>query len=143
MKPIRPLVLLSALSVWNLVGCGEKAAPTQPAPAVSLAGHWTGTVTSLRGSEGTEAACLAEAIAADISQDGASVTGLILTSCVGSLDLSGTVEGNLLTGSLVGRTSAFAGGRVTAAVSSSRIAMTVGHSTKEGFVAVLSIDLVR
>lgn len=143
MARIRFLTLLSAFSVSGLIGCGDKAAPTQPAPAISLNGHWSGTVTSLQGSAGTEAACVYEPIAADVTQEGASVAGLIVTSCVGSLELSGSVEGDTLTGALIGHTSAFRGGRVSAAVSSSRIQMTVGHSTKDVFVPVLSIDLVR
>ena len=143
MARIRLLTLLSAFSAVGLIGCGDKAAPTEPSPAISLAGHWSGTVTSLQGSTGTEGACVHEPVAADVAQEGASVTGLIATSCAGSLEFSGSVEGDTLTGTLIGRTSAFLGGRVSAAVSSSRIQMTVGHSKKDGFVPVLSIDLVR
>lgn len=63
--------------------------------------------------------------------------------CIGSLDLTGTVEGDALTGFLLGSSSGFSGGRVSAAVTSSRIQMTVGRSTKTEFVPILSIELLR
>ncbi|SRR6266540_3661902 len=144
MKRIRFLILFSTLTLSGLGACNDRG-PTQPAAIVSLAGHWSGTVTSLQDSRsrGTEAVCVSESIAADVTQDGASVSGRILTSCVGSLDLTGTVDGDALTGFLSGSSKAFTGGRVTAAVSSSRIQMTVGRSTKAEFIPVLSIELLR
>jgi hypothetical protein len=144
MKRIRFLILFSTLTLSGLGACSDRG-PTQPAAIVSLAGHWSGTVTSLQDSRsrGTEAVCVSESIAADVTQDGANVSGRILTSCVGSLDLTGTVEGDTLTGFLLGSSKAFTGGRVTAAVSSSRIQMTVGRSTKAEFIPVLSIELLR
>jgi hypothetical protein len=143
MKPRRLFTLLSTLALSVLVACGDRAAPTQPTAAVSLAGHWSGTVTSMQRVTGPEAVCVSESIAADVTQDGASVGGRILTSCIGSLDLTGTVEGDTLAGVLTGSSSGFTGGRVSAAVSASRIQMTVGRSTKGEFVPILSIDLVR
>lgn len=142
MKPTRLFTFLSALTLPGILACADGRAPTEPA-AVSLAGHWSGTVTSLQGSTGTEAVCLSEVIAADVTQDGASVRGSLLASCIGSLDLTGTVEGDALTGALAGHSSGFSGGRVTAAVSSSAIHMTVGRSTKQEFTPVLSIELLR
>ena len=145
MKRTRFFTPFSTLIIVGGVACGDRGAPTQPTVVVSLAGHWSGTVTSLQDSRsrGTEAVCVSESIAADVTQDGANVSGRILTSCVGSLDLTGTVEGDTLTGFLLGSSKAFTGGRVTAAVSSSRIQMTVGRSTKAEFIPVLSIELLR
>jgi hypothetical protein len=143
MKQIRFFALFSTLTILGFVACGDRGSPTQPVTAVSLAGHWSGTVTSLKDSTGTEAVCLSESISADVTQDGASVGGRILTSCIGSLDLTGTVEGDTLAGVLTGRSSGFTGGRVSAAISSSRIQMTVGRSTKVEFVPILSIELLR
>ncbi len=142
MKRIRFLVLFSPLALSGFIGCNDRG-PTQPAASVSLAGHWSGTVTSLKDSTSTESVCHSESISADITQAAASVSGRIETSCIGSLDLTGTVEGDALTGVLLGSSSAFTGGRVSAAVTSSRIQMTVGHSTKQDFIPVLSIELLR
>jgi hypothetical protein len=143
MKSTQVLTLLALLTLSGIVACGDRAAPTQPATAVSLAGHWSGTVTSLKDSTGTESVCISESISADVAQDGASVTGRLVTSCIGSLDLTGTVEGDALTGVLLGSSSGFTGGRVSAAVTSSRIQMTVGRSTKAEFVPILFIELLR
>ena len=143
MKWKRFFKVFSTLTILGFVACGDRSGPTQPADPISLAGHWSGTVTSLKDSKGTEAVCASEAISADVAQDGASVSGRILTSCIGSLDLTGTVEGDALTGFLLGSSSGFTGGRVSAAVTSSRIQMTVGRSTKTEFVAILSIELLR
>jgi hypothetical protein len=143
MKRKRFLRLFSTLTILGFVACGDRSAPTQPTTAVSLAGHWSGTVTSLKDSTSTQSVCLSESISADVTQAGASVSGRIVTSCIGSLELTGTVEGDALTGVLLGSSSGFTGGRVSAAVSSSRIQMTVGRSTKVEFVPILSIDLLR
>jgi hypothetical protein len=142
MKPIRVLTLLSVLTILGAVACGDRNGPTQSTATVSLAGHWSGTVTSLEESAGRETLCASESISADVAQTGASVSGRIVTSCIGALDLTGTVDGDTLAGFLTG-SGAFGGGRVSAAVSPSRILMTVGHSTRGDFVPVLSIELLR
>ena len=144
MKRIRFLILFPTLALSGFIACSDRG-PTQPAATVSLAGHWSGTVTSLQdsSSRGTGAVCVSESISADVTQAGASVSGRIVTSCIGSLDMTGTVEGDTLTGVLIGSSSGFTGGRISAAVTSSRIQMTVGRSTKQDFIPVLSIELLR
>jgi hypothetical protein len=143
MKPTRLSGLLSALTIFGFVACSDRGAPTQPTVPLALAGHWSGTVTSQEGSGGPVALCASESIGADVTQDGASVNGRLAASCLGTLDLTSKIDGDVLTGTLSGRSSAFTGGRVTAAVSSSRIQMTVGRSGKGGFIPVLSIELFR
>ena len=143
MKRIPFSTLFWTLTILGFVACGDRGSPTQPPPVVPLAGHWSGTVTSLKDSGGTESVCVSEPVSADVTQDGTSVGGRIVTSCVGALDLSGTLDGNALTGFLSGSSSGFTGGRVSAAVTSSRIQMTVGHSVRGEFVPVLLIELLR
>ena len=143
MKRKRIPALIWILATLGLAACGDRGSPTQPSTAVSLAGHWSGKVSSFKDSTGTESACLSEPISADVAQAGESVSGRIAASCLGSLELTGTVAGDAMTGVLVGPPSGFTGGRFSAAVTSSRIQMTVGRSVRSEFVPLLSIELFR
>ncbi len=143
MKPARLSLLFSILSIFSLPGCGDRSTPTQPAAAIDLAGHWSGTVNSEQGTVGPASVCRSEAICADFTQAGTSVSGRLLASCTGSMDFTGKIEGDGLTGLIAGGSQTFTGGRVIAAASSSRIEMLVGRSSREGFAPVLSIKLLR
>ncbi len=143
MTRTRLCAVLSTLLLVTLVGCGDRVAPTQPPPSVTITGHWTGTISSPQSATTTQAICRSDPVSAEVSQDGSSVSASLLTSCAGLLDFTGRIDGTSLTGTLASRSSQGLGGGVSGFVSSSAIQMTVGHSTKEGFVPVLIIELVR
>lgn len=138
---IGPPLLVLALSLVS--ACGDETGPTAPAAtAISLSGAWTGTITYFADSDQRQSLCATERLNTVVSQSGAQVTAQIATSCHGSLELSGTIQGGLLIGALSG-ISQESGGRITGLVSSSRMEITTSRGRTAEPVAVNRIDLTR
>ena len=134
-------LLLLLLPLFS--ACSDETGPTAPAAtAISLSGAWTGTITYFADSSQRQSLCATERLSTVLSQSGAQVTAHIATSCHGTLELSGTIQGGLLIGALSGD-SQESGGRVTGLVSSSRIEITTSRGRTAEPVAVNKIDLVR
>lgn len=122
-----PLALLFAAAVLALLplGCNESNTITSPvtAPAMSLAGAWSGTYRS-------HGACGAAPASATLEQEGSQVTGIFrAASCdIGGV-LSGTVQGNVFVGkvSMTGCT----GGAVSGTISGGNLTLTVGDFYKD------------
>lgn len=135
----RHAVLLQLVAITGVLGsiqCGsDKAAPTEPdrsfaealpeaaRPSVNAEGRWIGTVTFHAIDGGPERLSCdgPSTISVVLSQDGALLTGRFSTSCPGSLELQGVLNGGGLSGSLnvLGGTSL---GDVSGSATSSRIA---------------------
>ena len=142
MKRLRGFAILVLL--LPLSGCGDENGPTAPGGTLrgELSGQWTGTITYFPQESQLQAACALERIDTAVSQTDTRVTALILTSCHGSLELSGTVVGTALTGSLVGGTQA-SGGRIAGFASQSRIEITTSRSRRGETEPINRIELSR
>jgi hypothetical protein len=142
MKRLRGLAILVLL--LPLSGCGDENGPTAPGGTLrgELSGQWTGTITYFQEEGQRQAACALERIETVISQAGDQVTAPIITACHGTLELSGTVVGNSLTGSLAGGPQG-SGGRVAGFASPSRIELTTSRGRADDPVAVNRIELGR
>lgn len=142
MKRLLGLAILALL--LPLSGCSDENGPTAPGGMIrgELSGRWTGTITYYQDGSDLQAACALERIDTVISHSDSQVTARIATSCHGALELSGTVVGPVLTGSLVGGTQA-SGGRIAGLASPSRIELTTSRGRGEEPVAVNKIELIR
>jgi hypothetical protein len=144
MKPSCVFTTVFSLLVLGSAGCSDRSSPTGPASPINLAGTWTGAISYPQDSSAVGASCASELLNPTLSHVGRSVTARIETSCEGPLLLEGSLDGNVLTGTLTGgsRGDQF-GGRVMGVASASRIELTAARSGKGESVPVCWIELTR
>lgn len=122
------LVLLVTIALVP-IGCQGSNTVTGPsggavAPAANIAGAWSGSYQSddLTG-------CGSSTATATFQQNGATVTGLVSTSSCGVTGyFKGTVQGNLLTGSVA--MEGCVGGGASGTISGSELVLSIGDLTK-------------
>jgi hypothetical protein len=133
MRNLRRRATLSGLAAaltFCLFGCQEAnsvagpAARQPEAPAVNLAGTWTGTFQPDSGD------CGATTVRATFTQEGASVRGNLATEACGLSGLfQATVEGNALRGSF--SMSGCTGGDLSGSATASEMAFSIADLTKD------------
>lgn len=134
-------IALSLICLAFPLGCGDDSGPTGPGVvAINLSGTWSGTITYFDEASSRQSLCASERINLVMSQNHSSISSRFMTSCQGTYDLSATVEGNLITGSLTRGSQAV--GRIAGVVSASRIEISTSRGRQEP-EAVNRIDLVR
>ncbi len=127
LTPVLPALLVTIVLVP--IGCQGSNTVTGPsggaaAPAANIAGNWSGTFQSddLTG-------CGSSTATATFQQNGATVTGLVSTSSCGVTGyFKGTIDGNMLTGS-VGMVGCVGGG-ASGTISGSEMSLSIGDLTK-------------
>jgi hypothetical protein len=123
-------VALAALGAAALAvaaaGCKDSnsiTAPVSSAPAMSIAGTWTGSY------QPNSSACSASPASATVQQDGAQITAILTSSTCG---MSGSLKGQIVSGQFVGRIEmrGCSGGGVSGTVSSSRLTLAIDDLTR-------------
>ncbi len=122
------LVLLVTIALVP-IGCQGSNTVTGPsggavAPAANIAGNWSGTYQS-----DDSTGCGSSTATATFQQNGAAVTGLVSTSSCGVTGyFKGTVQGNLLTGSVA--MEGCVGGGASGTINGSELSLGIGDLTK-------------
>lgn len=141
MKRLLIAPVLSLLLLGLATGCGDDNGPSAPGvAAVDLSGTWSGTITYFEEASARQSLCASEGISVVLSQNHTSISSRFVTSCDGTYELSATLEGNLIRGSIARGSEAV--GRIAGFVSASRIEMTTSRGRQEP-EAVNRIELVR
>ena len=120
--------LLSGVMTLTLVSCQGSSTVTGPSthasPAANLTGTWIGTFQPYESTR-----CSGSAATATFQQNGAEITGLLITSDCGVAGaFKGTIEGEMVLGkfSMAGCT----GGGASGTISGSQLSLTIGDLTK-------------